>query len=100
MKNFFVFLFACCAQAVSAHIAFFCATCANAPSGTNIENIKKNSIYGIFGTEMPHGTLAQTSYMIGEFLYLLFIIMSINLHGGLTAVPLKIGKSAQGYVFY
>ena len=41
MKNFFVFLFACCAQAVSAHIAFFCATCANAPSGTNIENIEK-----------------------------------------------------------
>lgn len=52
---------------------------------------------------MPHGTLAQvaqTSYMKGEFLYQLFIIMSINLHGGLTAVPLKIGKSAQGYVFY
>ena len=41
MKNFFVFLFACCAQAVSAHIVFFCATCANAPSGTNIENIEK-----------------------------------------------------------
>ena len=41
MKNFFVFLFACCAQAVSAHIAFFCATCANAPSGTNIANIEK-----------------------------------------------------------
>lgn len=87
MKNFFVFLFACCAQAVSAHIAFFCATCANAPSGTNIENIKK-TVFMVF------------SYMIGEFLYLLFIIMSINLHGGLTAVPLKIGKSAQGYVFY
>ena len=88
---------------VSAHIAFFCATCANVPSGTNIENIEKTSIYGTFGTEMPHGTLAQvalTSYMKGEFLYQLFIIMSINLRGGLTAVPLKIGKSAQGYVFY
>ena len=85
---------------VSAHIAFFCATCANVPSGTNIENIEKTSIYGTFGTEMPHGTLAQvalTSYMKGEFLYQLFIIMSINLQGGLTAVPLKIGKSAQGY---
>jgi len=58
------------------------ATYANAPSGTNIENIEKNSIYGTFGTEMPHGTLAQvaqTSYMKGEFLYQLFIIMSINL---------------------
>ena len=46
---------------------------------------RKNSIYGTFGTEMPHGTLAQvaqTSYMKGEFLYQLFIIMSINLHGG------------------
>ena len=75
---------------VSAHIAFFCATCANVPSGTNIENIEKTSIYGTFGTEMPHGTLAQvalTSYMKGEFLYQLFIIMSINLQGGgLTAV--------------
>ena len=52
---------------------------------------------------MPHGTLAQvaqTSYMKGEFLYQSFIIMSINLQGRLTAVPLKIGKSAQGYVFY
>ena len=60
----------------------FCVTCANAPSGTNIENIEKNSIYVTFGTEMPHGTLAQvaqTSYMKGEFLYQLFIIMSINL---------------------
>ena len=69
---------------VSAHIAFFCATCANVPSGTNIENIEKTSIYGTFGTEMPHGTLAQvalTSYMKGEFLYQLFIIMSINLQG-------------------
>lgn len=47
MKNFFVFLFACCAQAVSAHIAFFCATCANAPSGTNIENIKK-TVFMVF----------------------------------------------------
>ena len=39
----------------------FCATCAtyaNVPSGTNIE---KNSIYGTFGTEMPHGTLAQVA---------------------------------------
>ena len=64
---------------------------------------RKNSIYGTFGTEMPHGTLAQvaqTSYMKGEFLYQLFIIMSINHQGGLTAVPVKIGKSAQGYVFY
>lgn len=53
---------------------------------------------------MLHGALAQvaqTSYMKGEFLYQLFIIMTINLQwGGLTAVPLKIGKSAQGYVFY
>ena len=60
------------------------ATYANAPSGTNIENIEKNSIYGTFGTEMPHGTLAQvaqTSYMKGEFLYQLFIIMSINHQG-------------------
>ena len=59
-----------------------CATYANAPSGTNIENIEKNSIYGTFGTEMPHGTLAQvaqTSYMKGEFLYQLFIIMPINI---------------------
>ena len=51
------------------------------PLGTNIENIEKTSIYGTFGTEMPHGTLAQvaqTSYMKGEFLCLLFIIMSIN----------------------
>ena len=47
MKNFFVFLFACCAQVVSAHIAFFCATCANAPSGTNIENIKK-TVFMVF----------------------------------------------------
>ena len=57
-----------------------CATYANVPSGTNIENIEKTSIYGTFGTEMPHGTLAQvaqTSYMKGEFLCLLFIIMSI-----------------------
>ena len=87
---------------VSAHIVFFCTTCANVPSGTNIENIEKTSIYGTFGTEMPHGTLAQvalTSYMKGEFLYQLFIIMSISLQW-LTAVPLKIGKSAQGYVFY
>lgn len=62
----------------------FCATCANVPSGTNLENIEKTSIYGTFGTEMPHGTLAQvalTSYMKGEFLYPLFIIMSINLQG-------------------
>ena len=32
----------------------------------------------------PHGALAQvaqTSYMKGEFLYQLFIIMSINLQG-------------------
>ena len=31
-----------------------------------LENIEKNSIYVTFGTEMPHGTLAQvaqTSYM-------------------------------------
>jgi len=35
-----------------------CATYAKAPSGTNIENIEKNSIYGTFGTEMPHGALA------------------------------------------
>ena len=59
-----------------------CATYANVPSVTNIE---KTCIYGTFGTEMPHGTLAQvaqTSYMKGEFLYQLFIIMSINLHGG------------------
>ena len=70
---------------VSAHIAFFCATCANVPSGTNIENIEKTSIYGTFGTEMPHGALAQvaqTSYMKGEFLYLSFIIMSISLQKG------------------
>jgi len=65
--------------------ANFCATYANVPSGTYIENIEKTSIYGTFGTEMPHGTLAQvaqvaqTSYMKGEFLYLSFIIMSINL---------------------
>ena len=62
-----------------------CATYAKAPSGTNIENIEKTSIYGTFGTEMPHGTLAQVaqiSYMKGEFLYLLFIIMSINLQKG------------------
>ena len=38
-----------------------CATCANVPSGTNIENIGKTSIYGTFGTEMPHGTLAQVA---------------------------------------
>ena len=85
MKNLFVFLFVCCVQAVSAHIAFFCATYANVPSVTNIENIEKTSIYGTFGTEMPHGALAQvaqTSYMKGEFLYQLFIIMSINLQGG------------------
>ena len=69
-------------------LSFFCTTCANVPSGTNIENIEnieKTSIYGTFGTEMPHGTLAQvalTSYMKGEFLYQLFIIMSINLQGG------------------
>ena len=100
MKNFFVFLFACCAQAVSAHIAFFLCHLCQCAKWHKYRKYKKNSIYGIFGTEMPHGTLAQTSYMIGEFLYLLFIIMSINLHGGLTAVPLKIGKSAQGYVFY
>ena len=90
MKNFFC------------PYCLFCATCANVPSGTNIENIEKTSIYGTFGTEMPHGTLAQvalTSYMKGEFLYQLFIIMSISLQW-LTAVPLKIGKSAQGYVFY
>jgi hypothetical protein len=58
-----------------------CATYANAPSGTYIENIEETSIYGTFGTEMPQGTLAQvaqTSYMKGEFLYQLFIIMSIN----------------------
>jgi hypothetical protein len=58
-----------------------CATYANAPSGTNIENIEKTCIYGTFGTEMPHGTLAQvvqTSYMKGEFLHPLFIIMSIT----------------------
>ena len=62
--------------------ANFCATYANVPSGTYIENIEKTSIYGTFGTEMPHGTLAQvaqTSYMKGEFLYHLFIIMSINI---------------------
>ena len=50
------------------------------PSVTNIENIEKTCIYGTFGTEMPHGALAQveqTSYMNGEFLYQLFIIMSI-----------------------
>ena len=55
------------------------------PSVTNIENIEKTCIYGTFGTEMPHGALAQvaqTSYMNGEFLYQLFIIMSINLQGG------------------
>lgn len=34
----FVFLFACCVQAVSAHIAFICATYANVPSVTNKEN--------------------------------------------------------------
>ena len=47
-----------------------CATYANVLSGTNIENIEKTSINGTFGTEMPHGTLAQvaqTSYMKGEF---------------------------------
>ena len=44
-----------------------CATCAtyatyaNVPSGTNIENIEKTSIYGTFCTEMPHGTLAQVA---------------------------------------
>lgn len=35
-----------------------------------------------FLPKMPHGALAQvaqTLYMKGEFLYLLFIIMSINL---------------------
>ena len=61
------------------------ATYAKAPSGTNIENIEKTSIYGTFGTEMPLGTLAQvaqTSYMKGEFLYLLFIITSINIQKG------------------
>ena len=61
------------------------ATYANVPSGTYIKNIEKTSIYGTFGTEMPHGTLAQVaqiSYMKGEFLYLLFIIMSINLQKG------------------
>ena len=55
------------------------------PSGTNIENIEKTSIYGTFGTEMPHGALAQvaqTSYMKGEFLYLSFIIMSISIQKG------------------
>ena len=50
---------------------------------------------------LKDGTISVISYMIREFLYLLFIIMSINIQGGgLTAVPLKIGKSAQGYVFY
>ena len=39
-------------------LSFFCTTCANVPSGTNIENIEKTSIYGTFGTEMPHGALA------------------------------------------
>ncbi len=38
-----------------------CATYAITPSGTNIENIEKTSIYGTFGTEMPHGALAQVA---------------------------------------
>lgn len=38
-----------------------CATYANVPSGTYIENIEKTCIYGTFGTEMPHGTLAQVA---------------------------------------
>lgn len=42
---FFVFLFACCLQAVSAHIAFICATSASVPSGTNIENIEKKTVF-------------------------------------------------------
>ena len=94
MKNFFCFpVCMLCAGSFcpKCHMALWrkwrklCATCAtyaNVPSGTNIENIEKTSIYGTFGTEMPHGTLAQvaqTSYMKGEFLYQLFIIMSINL---------------------
>lgn len=45
MKNLLVFLFACCVQAVSAHIAFICATCANAPSGTNIKYRKKQYLW-------------------------------------------------------
>lgn len=69
-----------------------CATYANVPSGTNIENIEKTSIYGTFGTEMPHGTLAQvaqTSYMKGEFLCLLFIIMSINIQKRTAKLGIK-----------
>lgn len=60
MKNLFVFLFACCVQAVP--------------------------------PKMPHGALAQvaqTSYKKGEFLCLLFIIMSINLQKGTAKLGIK-----------
>ena len=83
-------------------LSFFCTTCANVPSGTNIENIEKTSINGTFGTEMPHGTLAQvalTSYMKGEFLYQLFIIMSINLQGGTHCCPFKNRKKCTRICF-
>lgn len=66
MKNLFVFLFECCVQAVSAQNA----TWRFGASGANFVPLVPL---------MPMCQVAQTSYMKGEFLYQLFIIMSINL---------------------
>ena len=81
MKNFFCFpVCMLCAGSFCPYCLYLCHLCQCA-KWHKYRKYRKTSIYGTFGTEMPHGTLALTSYMKGEFLYQLFIIMSINLQG-------------------